>query len=236
MIMARFGASLMNTRVVPIVFRRHYSLREDIRKFREPDKPKKHMLAACQPYIKRVYKEDSENCGGPAKQLVHELGPLERILCEELLEDLKKSDFILFVQYNYTKFQSDRVYKNTLTKCGGKFHNLNNRIYEKAFGTLKRNDVLPLLITRNALISGQIDNLKPCIKALDKMPQYLLLAGIIEDHLYRHNQLQSIAAAVNLETSRANLLATLHTPALNLSTSLQTLIESSSESGDKEKS
>lgn len=196
-------------------------MREDIRKFREPDKEKKHMLAACQPYFKRVYKLDNETCKGSAQQIDFEMNGMERILHEELLEDIKNSEFILFIHYAYTKFQSDRVYKNTLTKLGGKFHPLNNRIYKETFKTLKYDHVLPLFVCRNALLTGETKDLPACVMALNKMPQYILLAGIIDGHLYRHGQLQSIAKADNVEKSRANLLATLYTPSLDLSSYLQ---------------
>lgn len=224
----------MHIRIVSPIFRRHYSLREDIRKFREPDKPKKHMLAACQPYFKRVYSEPSESCKGSYKKQDPELGPLEKIILEELLDDIKKSDYTLLIQYNYTKFQTDRVYRNTLTKLGGKFHRLNNNIYREAFGTLKQNDILPLLVTRNALLTGEITTLIPCIKAMKKMPQYLLIAGLIDMHLYRHGQLQSIAMTGSLDDSRANLLSTLYTPALDLSYYLQTHGESDDKKEDRQ--
>lgn len=213
--------ALMTRKVVPPIFRRCYSMREDIRKFREPDKEKKHMLAACEPYFKKVYNLDSDLCKGAAKEKEFELNGMERILHEELLEEIKKSEFVLFIQYSYTKFQFDRVHKNTLTKLGGKFHALNNKIYRETFRTLNMDHILPLFVSRNALLTGETKNLPACVTALNKIPQYILLAGIVDNHLYRHGQLQSIAKADSIEKSRANLLATLYTPSLDLSLYLQ---------------
>lgn len=185
------------------------------------------MLAACEPYFKRKFISQEENCKANLVKKI-ELHPLERIMVKELLDDIKRSNFILFVQYNYAKFQSDRVYKNTITKSGGKFHALNNNIYREAFKTLNRDDLSHLFITRNALITGQSDKLPTCVNVMRRMPQLVLLAGMIDNHLYEIDQIRSIASTPNLEQARANLLSVLTTPSIELISNLQHC-ESSSE-------
>lgn len=203
------------------ITQKRFNRREAIHRFREPDKFKKHMLSACEPYYRKVYKLPEETCKiKPSERL--SLLPLEQILVKELLDDLNRSEFILVIQYNYTPFGSDRVYKNTLTKLGGKFHFLNNRIYSEALKTINLNALSSLTqVTKNALVTGQVDNLPGCLVALRKMPQYVLLAGSISGHIYNVDQLKSIAVTNNLDQCRANLLAVLETPAVELSSYLQ---------------
>lgn len=204
---------------------KRFNVRESIHKYVEPHKQKKHMLAACEPYFKRKYLSQEETCKAKEVKKI-ELHPLERIMVEELLDDLKQSNFVLFVQYNYTKFQSDRVYKNTIIKSGGKFHALNNNIYRETFKILNREDLNHLFVTRNALVTGQTDKLASCVNVMRKMPQLILLAAMIDNHLYELDQIRSIVAAANLDQARANLLSILTTPSIDLSSYLQRHCES----------
>lgn len=208
-----------------IITQKRYNIREQIHRYVEPDKFKKHMLAACVPYYKRKYANPEETCKGVPKNK-HELHPLDIIYTKELLEDISRKDYILFIQYNYTPFQSERVYKNTITKLGGTFHALNNNIYVETFKSLKDyTDVTSLFVGRNALITGKVESLSQCVKALGKMPQFIFLGGFVDKHLYTVANLRMISNYKNIEDSRSNLLATLTTPALNLSSNLQQLCE-----------
>lgn len=203
-----------------IATQKRFSVREKIHRYVEPHRYKKHMLAATQPYFRRKYELPSETCKGTSAK-THEMGPLEKIYAEELIEEVKKNDFVLFVQHNYTPFQSERVYKNTLIKSGGTFYNRKNPVYEEVFNTLGIKEVQHLFVTRNSLVLGPLDKLNSCVRALRKMPQFLLLAGCIDQEVYTYHQLQTIAATDDIDQCRANLLATLNTPAIELSMILE---------------
>lgn len=198
---------------------KRFSVRESIHRHVEPDKFKKHMLAACEPYFKRKYQLPEETCGGVAVNQ-HELHPLEKIMVNELLESINNSNFILFIQYNYTKFVSERVYKNTLIKSGGTFHALNNRIYKETFRILKQEQLNHLFVTRNALLTGDAKDLPNCLIALRKMPKFLLLAGTIDKQLYNVDQLRQISLTNNIDQCRAALIGVLENPAIELSSKL----------------
>lgn len=204
-----------------LITQKRFSNREAIHRYVEPPKFKKHMLSASMPYFKKVYKLPEESCKGLGSSKL-ELLPLEKILIEELLEDVNKSDFILLIQYNYTKFVNDRPNKNTLTKLGGKVHTLNNRVFRHALDSINLTGLSDLThVTRHMLVTGQLDCLPACVVALRKMSQYILLAGSIEKHIYNVDQLKSISDTSNLDQCRANLLAVLDTPAVELSAYLQ---------------
>lgn len=195
---------------------KRYNTREAIRKYVEPSKFKKHLLTATQPYYKIDRLLPSETCKG--LNLVQKpLHPLEEIYVEELLSDIKNSNFILFIQYNYTPFQSDRVYKNTITKLGGKFQAYNNKVYKEVFKRLKKDEVTNLFITRNALITGNDSDIAKILSSLKKMREYILLAGYIDGHLYNFDQLDMIARSPNIDSNRAELVNTLSTHAIYMS-------------------
>lgn len=214
---------------------KRYNTREAIHRYVEPDKFKKHMLAAAQPYFKRKHRLQSETCKGTS-QSVHEMHPLQKIYSNELLEAIEKNDFTLFIQHTYTPFQSERVYKNTLIKSGGHFYSHRNEVYKDVFNRLGANQLLHLCITRNSLVLGPIDALSKCVHALRKMPQFLLLAGYIDKEVYTYEQLQLISRDSNLDSCRATLVSILETPAIDLASNLEeyTRINSSAEEGESE--
>lgn len=193
--------------------------REAIHRYVEPDKFKKHMLAASEPYIKKKFRLQSETCKGTEPKVL-EMEPLQKIYCDELTEAIEKNDFLLFIQHNYTPFQSERVYKNKLIKSGGHFYSHRNVVYEEVFNRLGVNQLQHLCITRNSLVLGPIDALPKCVIALRKMPQFLLLAGYVDKEVYTYEQLQLISGDSNLDSCRATLLSILETPAIDLSYNL----------------
>jgi ribosomal protein L10 len=201
---------------------KRYNTREAIHRYVEPDKFKKHMLSASQPYLKRKYKLQSDTCVG-VNPKVHELHPLQKIYSNELIEAIEQNDFVLFIQHNYTPFQSERVYKNTLIKSGGHFYSHRNEVYKDAFKRLGIDQVQHLFVTRNSFVIGPIEKLAKCVIALRKMPQFLLLAGCIEKEVYTYEQLQMISKDTNLDSCRATLVSILETPAVELSSNLEWL-------------
>lgn len=214
---------------------KRYSVRERIHRYVEPDKFKKHMLAAAEPYYKRVHVSQEETCKGiPSRE--YELLPIEKIYIKELLEEVTKSDYTLLIQYNDTLFQSDRVYKNTLTKLGAKFQAYNNRIYREVFKTLGHESTNFMFIARNALITGQVESLPNCIKALKRMPQYIVLGGFVDNHLFDVDMLNAMAISTDLDQTRANLVGTLETPSIELASLIERWGESVQSNGDNNKS
>lgn len=200
---------------------KRYSNRESIHRYREPDKFKKHMLAAAQPYYKREYKLPEETCKGiPNHEF--ELLPIEKIYVNELLEELQKVNYALLVQYNDTLFQNDRVYRNTLTKLGGKFQTYNNKIYKEVFKSLGHASSNFMFVARNALVTGQIESLPACVKALKGMPTFILLGGYVDNNLYDIKMLNSIAQTKDINQSRSILVRTLETPSIELAGILDT--------------
>lgn len=194
---------------------KRFNVRESIHRYREPDKFKKHMLAAVQPYFKREIISPEESCKGVPNE-VFELLPIEKIYIKELIEELRTTNYALLIQYNDTLFQNDRVYKNILTKLGAKFLTYNNRIYKEVFKTLGHEDANFMFVARNALVTGQIESLSKCVKALKKMPTFILLGGYVDNYLYDVKMLTSISQTSDVDHGRAILARTLETPSIEL--------------------
>lgn len=214
---------------------KRHNTREAIHRYVEPDKFKKHMLAAAEPYIKKKYRLQSDTCVG-YKRKDHELHPLQKIYSNELLEAIEANDFLLFIQHNYTPFQQERVYKNTLIKSGGHLYDRRNEVYRDVFKRIGLDQMEHLLITRNTLVLGAIDKLPKCLAALRKMPQFLLLAGVIDKEIYTYEQLQ-LFTTNDLDLCRANLVSILETPAVDLSYNLEEYVKmNSTETPDTEPS
>lgn len=212
---------------------KRFNRREAIHRYHEPNKFKKHMLSATQPYYRKEFVLTEETCRGYVMQETP-LHPLEKIYVNELVDKINQSNFLLFVQYTYTIFQNDRVYRNTITKTGSQFNDYNNKVYKEALNILGRNQATHLLVTRNALITGTYESLPKCILSLNKMPEYILLCGYIDDHLYNIDQLKLITSMKDLNTSRANLVATLTTPSINLYSYLETYTDQNKTNSEKD--
>lgn len=197
-----------------------FSIREEIHKYREPDKFKKHMLHATQPYFKRVYRLPSESCKGISNNR-HPLHPLEQIYRQELVEAVKSSEFFLIFQYNWTPFQSERVYKNTLIKAGCQLQIYNNNVYKAAFlEDLGLKELDNIFVTKNGVVTGATKDLPTIVDAFKNMNEFMLLVGHIGGQLYEADQLNKIASMKDILTSRQELLSTLTSPSIILADQL----------------
>lgn len=203
-----------------LINQKRYNVREQLSRYHEPDKFKKHMLHACKPFYKPNFKPQNERCFIAGKQ-EHVMDPLHEIYAEELFEDIKATNAILFIQHNYTPFQSYRVYRNTIIKSGGKFQSFNNHIYRKALKLMNWNHFDSLLVTRTAAITAQAESLPALVKAIQRMPQFILLAGSIDGNLIDHQTLLNISNSPTLDQARINLSMLLHSQAQTLTNILR---------------
>lgn len=207
---------------------KRFSTRESIHRYKEPEKFKKHMLAASEPYIKRKYVLQSDSCFGLGNK-VNELEPLQKIYADELLEAVKKNDFVLFIQHNYTPFETYRVNRNILIKSGAQIYSHRNVVYREVFRQLDLDRLDHLFVTRNSVILGPVDKLPACVKAVNKMPSFMLLAGCIENEIYNYEQLQKISLSPDLDICRATLTSILETPAVELYQNLEQYVKMNSD-------
>lgn len=210
---------------------KRYNAREEIHRYKEPDKFKKHMLASCEPYFKKDY--SPKKCVGVGKPDPPD-HPLEIILAKEFVEEYKHSDYMLVIWHNYCPFIYYRPYKNTITKLGATFHPLNNKIYRLVTKSLDLQYLDHLWVTRNALITGKIDSLAACVTALKKMPQFCLLAGIIDNNFYDVDHIHKMTESTNIDQCRANTLGILQNPGIQTRSLLSRHIEMINNNGSAE--
>lgn len=208
----------------PLIVQKRFNTRESIHRYREPDKFKKHMLAASEPYHRRTYVLPQDSCTGYQPKF-HDMEPLDSIYAQELLSAIKSNDFVLFVQHNYTPFQSERVYKNNIIKSGGLFYSHKNIVYKSVFSDLGVSQVENLFISRNSLVLGKLESLPKCVGVFRSMPQFILLAGYIENQVYSYDDLQIFSNNPDLDTNRATLTCILDRPAIDLYQNLQKYVE-----------
>lgn len=225
----------MGSKLVGPVIQRRFNRREAIHRYYEPHKFKKHMLAYTEPYQRGDFRPHHEKCKGNHSATT-ELLPISKIYVEELLQDLATREFTLFLQHNYIPYQTERPYRNTITKSGGTFISHKNVVLKEVFlNRLGYDKLKNFFITRNSIVVGPLDKMGACVMALRKMPQFLLLAGLIDKEIVTHDQLQMMAAFSNIDQCRASLVATLETPAIDLAYYLDQHIKNSEgEEGTKE--
>lgn len=208
--------NLMTPKYLGQTYQKRFNRREQIHKYYEPSRFKKHMLAYTEPYYKRNIAPPSETCMGYQPK-VHELLPISKIYADELEETVNQSEFVLFIQHNYIPARVERPSRNTITKSGGEFISHKNVVLKEVFcNRLGYEKLNHLFIIRNSLVVGPLDRLGACVLAINKISQFLLLAGLIEKELIFHDQLQAIAVQPSLDSARASLVATLETPAQDL--------------------
>lgn len=96
------------------------------------------------------------------------------------------------------------------------FHkqNMHVKVYGKeiirqAIANTKYEAAMPLFESKNCILFSTEPKLTQMLKITKKIPQMLLLAGIVQDRLMSKNELTAFAALPSLDVARAQLVAVL---------------------------
>ncbi|XP_022669047.1 39S ribosomal protein L10, mitochondrial-like isoform X2 [Varroa destructor] len=159
----------------------------------EPHFDRKAMLEVCKPIIPPKEKV----CGHLNRvERIYEPHPWNVLKAKRLRANLEEASMILFYHKNSVKREDDFKIHNMLFK---------KKLY------LQTN-----ISNENAIIISPHKNITVAIELLKKMPQYILLAGVIDRIFLSRDQLQWLATVPSIEFVQAITAKLLATHSQNL--------------------
>lgn len=135
--------------------------------------------------------------------------PYEKIIAKEVANWFAHSKMVAIFHVN--SISADEMFKARVA-----FHkqNMHLKIYGKsiirqAIADTRYDAILPLFESKNCVIFSPEQKLPQLLKICKKIPQLMLLAGIVEQRLMSKTELSNFAAMPSLEMARAQLVAVL---------------------------
>lgn len=190
--------------------------RVNVQKPREPHYERAKYLALVKPMYevdKSAYLPPSVTCRKTEEQKRNTTridNPLERIIAKELYDKCESSKMVCFVHTNPISGE-DQFQARVLLKRD----NMEIGVYSKytvatAFENTRYEAILPLFVTHTAIIFSQETNIDKLLKVLKKVPQYILMGGIIDNRLLSVTQLKKYSELKDITTARAQLVSVLN--------------------------
>lgn len=189
------------------------------RKYKEPDFEKKLMLALSEPMYKLDRRPTYDRCTGIKLRLNldkwSDPHPWERIIANDLKEELNSAQLIAVFHQNAIKQVDQRAVRNMLFKKGFIFRHCNRMIYYLATHGTKFGALTPLLaeVQNNVVVTSRKANVAELLQLDKKMAEYTLLYAVVHDRLLRKDELVAVSKMPSLDQLRADLCGTLDMPA-----------------------
>ncbi|XP_077556868.1 mitochondrial ribosomal protein L10 [Haemaphysalis longicornis] len=167
---------------------------------REPHFEKKAILEACKPIIPRCSKPLWETCSLATRvDLEREPHPYNRIRANILRNELHEAKLICFMHENPMLMEERRKIHNMLFKKNFFLKAYNNETVRLAITGTKFESALPFTRSRNALILSPEDDVRTFFKLAKKMPQFLLLAGIVHGRFLNREEMQWLSTVPSIQ-------------------------------------
>ncbi|XP_022703061.1 39S ribosomal protein L10, mitochondrial-like isoform X1 [Varroa jacobsoni] len=175
----------------------------------EPHFDRKAMLEVCKPIIPPKEKV----CGHLNRvERIYEPHPWNVLKAKRLRANLEEASMILFYHKNSVKREDDFKIHNMLFKKKLYLQtNISNEVTRLAIKDTFLANATPFTFSKNAIIISPHKNITVAIELLKKMPQYILLAGVIDRIFLSRDQLQWLATVPSIgfvQAITAKLLAT----------------------------
>ncbi|XP_067006781.2 large ribosomal subunit protein uL10m [Anabrus simplex] len=195
--------------------------RINIQRPKKPHYERAKVLHVCRPFFAKLEKTSPvvDVCLRPievTKKKDEVENPFRTLLARDLLNWFNHSQMVLF--YHENPIKSDDLFKARILF---KRQNMCLRSYSRniarpALEGTKYEAVLELFNSPVAMAFSPEPQVSKALKITKKIPQLILLAGIVEDRLLSKNEIVEYSRLPDLQTSRAQLVATLNSAASHL--------------------
>ncbi|XP_037563153.1 39S ribosomal protein L10, mitochondrial [Dermacentor silvarum] len=167
---------------------------------REPHFEKKAILEACKPIIPRRTEPDWEMCDLAKRiDVEREPHPYNRIRANILRNELHEAKLICFMHENASSREDRIKVHNMLFKKNFFLKAYNNETVRLAITGTKFESAMPFTLSRNALVLSPEADVRAFFKLTKKMPQFVLLAGIVHGRFLSREELQWLSTVPNIE-------------------------------------
>ncbi|XP_013782398.1 39S ribosomal protein L10, mitochondrial-like [Limulus polyphemus] len=181
-----------------------------VRNPREPHFPRKLILEATKPVFPKPSQPDWERCKEISitlkEQPVH---PYEQLLAKELMKELKESRLIAFFHRNPITEEEKKKIRNMLFKQNFHLRTYNNSTVRLALRGTPYESILHLITSHNAMVFSPEDHAVKLLQLDKKMPQFILLGGIIDNRLLSREGFRVYSQLPSLKVMQAQVSATL---------------------------
>lgn len=136
--------------------------------------------------------------------------PYERIIAKDVLNWFNHSQLVGIFHLN--SITAEELFKTrvALHKENIQFKAYGKRVMNLAIKDTKYENVLPLFEAKNCIVFSTEPKLKQLLKITKKVPQMILLAGIVENRIMSRTELTQFAALPDLTTARAQFVGVLN--------------------------
>ncbi|KAK7601986.1 hypothetical protein V9T40_009427 [Parthenolecanium corni] len=158
-------------------------------------------------------------CRKPLVAAAHKIkqdNPYETILANEIKDVVMKSKMLLIIHRNPST--NHLLHRATLAfkRENMTFMRNSRTTFELALSDTKYSPILDLFRFHTLLLAGPKPDVYTAYNLLEKMPYFVVLAGVIEDKFVDRQTLDEFGKIPDLNAARAQLAHTLNTPAMML--------------------
>jgi len=180
------------------------------RKHVEPDFRRKQMLAVCEPIFAADKRLPSERCYNLQPKREREVHPWDRLLAEDMKQELRTSRMICFFHQNVMTNREKKLCANSYQHEHMYLRYYNPDIAQLAMSDTKWAPALHLCSERavTVLFSDE-PRVAKMLKVTKKCPQLILMAAIIDDRFLSVADIKDYNRLPDLQTLRAQLSHTL---------------------------
>ena len=189
----------------------------------EPDFTRKLMLAICEPVMARDKRQTSDKCFNLQKRTERKIHPYDKLLAEDMKQELRSSRMICFFHTNVTsnrdrfearnKFQHEDLYLRFYNEDVAQLA-MSGTKYESALHLCRIND---WYTQRHVTILFSTEpQVNKVLKITKKIPQLILMAAIIDDRFLSVDDMKEYGRLPDLQTLRAQVCHTLSLAAQSL--------------------
>lgn len=154
--------------------------------------------------------------------------PYEKIIAKEVLNWFNHSKTITIFHINSITEEELFKIRVALHKHNIQLKQYGKSIMRQAVTDSKYEVILPLFNSKNCILFGPENCIQQILKITKKVPQLILLAGILEERLMSKTEIVKYAAMPNLTAVRAEFCSVLNYATKNLNDNLmshqQTLV------------
>jgi len=185
----------------------------------DPHYARKAMIEACKP----IMPAQEKICGlnKTTTKLEFEPHPYNALRAKKLRVEFEESRMILFYHRNPAKAEDERLIHNMLFKKQFFLkRGYNNETLRLAIKGSRFETAYPFTESTNGLVVSPTADLKTLLRMSRRMPQYILLAGIVDGAFLSREQLQWMATIPDISAVQAQTCGILSYHASNLSRNL----------------
>ena len=188
------------------------------RKYVEPDFVRKQMLAVCEPIFPSDKRQPSDTCYNLVPKPQREIHPYDRLLAEDMKQELSSSRMICFFHANVMTNREKKQFSNLFQHEDMYLRYYNQDVAQLAMEGTKYHSAYHLCHRQQDWVVSQRDNsylfssepqVTKLLKLTKKCPQLILMAAIIDDRFLSVDELKNYSRLPDLQTLRTQLSYTL---------------------------